>query len=74
MNMFAQIDVPGLNYVPEKYRGAVILAVLLSPYLTRAYHALASGGGLRGIVNAIWFGTNTPKESSREGAKEAKDL
>lgn len=57
------MDIPILNYIPEKYRGTVILLVLLSPYLTRAYHALASGGGVRGIVNAIWFGTNTPKPS-----------
>jgi len=55
-------DIPGINLLPEKWRGPVTLAVLLSPYITRAYHAIATGGGLRGIINAIWFGTNTPKD------------
>ena len=54
------MDLPGLDHLPERWRGPVLLAVLLSPYLTRAYHALATGGGLRGIVAAIWWGTNTP--------------
>ena len=54
------MDLPGLDHLPERWRGPVLLAVLLSPYLTRAYHALATGGCLRGIVAAIWWGTNTP--------------
>lgn len=55
-------DIPILNYIPEKYRGWAILTILAAPYVTRGYHALASGGGVRGIWAAIWFGTNTPKQ------------
>jgi hypothetical protein len=55
-------DIPLVNAVPEKYRGWVLLLLLASPYITRAFHALASGGGLRGVMAAIWLGTNTPKE------------
>ena len=54
-------DIPGINLLPEKYRGTATLIILAAPYVTRAYHALANGGGLRGIWNAIWFGTNQPK-------------
>jgi hypothetical protein len=49
-----------INIVPEKHRSTVLLLVALSPFLTRAYHSLRSGGGIRGVVSAIWFGTNTP--------------
>lgn len=38
-------EIPGLNLLPEKWRGYALLAIALSPYLTRAYHALATGGG-----------------------------
>ena len=31
------------------------------PYITRAYHALKNGGGIKGVWSAIWNGTNTPK-------------
>lgn len=50
-----------LAFIPEKYRGATLLAVMLSPYVTRAAYALMNNGGLRGVVRAIWLGTNTPK-------------
>jgi hypothetical protein len=49
-----------LPFVPEQYRPKVMLAIMLSPYITRAFYALRTGGGLRGIVRSIWFGTNTP--------------
>lgn len=55
-------DIPGINLLPEHWRSRVMLALLLAPYLTRGYHALTSGGGLRGVWKAIWFGTNVPKE------------
>lgn len=54
-------DIPIINQLPEKYRGWAMIVLLALPYVTRAYHALAQGGGIRGIWNAIWFGTNTPK-------------
>jgi len=55
------IDIPFIGYIPEKYRGMVILAILLFPYATRAYYALANGGGLVGACRSILWGTNTPK-------------
>ena len=54
-------DIPGINLLPEEYRGTATLLIILGPYLTRAYHALVNGGGLTGIYRAILFGTNTPK-------------
>ena len=56
-------NIPGIDMLPEKYRGSAMLLLIALPYLTRAFHALANGGGLRGIWNAIWFGTNTPKNT-----------
>jgi hypothetical protein len=59
-------NIPIIKYLPEKYQGfalAFIAAfVWAAPYLTRVYHALATHGGLKGVWNAIWFGTNTPPE------------
>jgi len=57
-------NIPILNYLPEKWRGWAMLLILASPYLTRAYHALSNGGGVRGVFAAIWLGTNMPKGSS----------
>ena len=51
-----------INVIPEKWRATVLVLLAASPYITRAYHAIATGGGLRGIIQAIWFGTNTPKD------------
>lgn len=53
-----------LNVIPEKWRATVLVLLAISPYITRAYHAIATGGGLKGIIQAIWFGTNTPKETN----------
>ncbi|MDE2100959.1 MAG: hypothetical protein KGL39_27180 [Patescibacteria group bacterium] len=59
-------DVPLINHLPEKWRGWVLIVIAISPYLTRAYHAISSGGGIRGILSAIWLGTNmpTPKQTT----------
>jgi hypothetical protein len=54
-------DIPIINMLPEKYRGTATLAVLLFPYLTRAFYSLASGGGIVGVFRSVMFGTNTPK-------------
>ena len=35
--------------------------VLASPFVGRAYYALKNGGGLKGILSAVWSGTNSPK-------------
>lgn len=58
-NSFDQI--PVLNAIPSKWRGYALLIFMAAPYLTRAWHAWRSGGGLRGIWSSIMFGTNTPK-------------
>jgi hypothetical protein len=50
-----------LAFIPEKYRGAAVLLVAASPYVTRALYAVINGGGLKGIITSIWLGTNTPK-------------
>lgn len=54
-------DIPILNLIPEKYRVLILVVISASPYATRAYHALSSGGGIKGVFSAIWLGTNTPK-------------
>lgn len=48
-----------IKFIPEKHRGTALVLLAASPYITRAYHALKNGGGLKGIINSIWFGTNT---------------
>ena len=53
-------EIPIIKYLPEKYQGIAMIAVMAFPYVTRAWHALKSGGGLSGIKNAILFVTNTP--------------
>ncbi len=55
-------DIPIINYLPEKARGWAIVAVLAFPYVTRAYYAITSGGGIIGAVRAILWGSNTPKD------------
>jgi hypothetical protein len=55
-------DIPIINALPEKYRGWALVILLASPYITRAFYAVANGGGFVGIARAIWLGTNTPKE------------
>ena len=54
-------DIPGLDLLPHSWQGPVLILAVLSPYITRAYHALSMGGGIKGVMSAIWLGTNTPK-------------
>jgi hypothetical protein len=55
-------NIPGINLLPEKWQPVAAFAVIwLIPQLGRVYHALASGGGIKGIWSAVMFGTNTPK-------------
>lgn len=51
-----------LNLIPVPYGKYVLASVAISPYITRAIHALQNGGGLKGVLSAIWLGTNTPKK------------
>ena len=53
-----------INIIPEKYRTYILIAIAVSPYLTRAFHALMNGRGIKGILSAIWLGTNTPNPGS----------
>lgn len=40
-----------------------------SVLIGRAYHALASGGGIKGILSSIWLGTNAPKKKQDSETK-----
>lgn len=53
-------DIPGLNVLPEKWRGLFLIALFLSPFITRGLYAVRNGGGIKGFFNSIWLGTNTP--------------
>ena len=55
------IQIPGIDLLPHSWQGPVLIIAVLAPYATRAYHALAMGGGIKGVMSAIWLGTNTPK-------------
>ena len=59
-------DLPVINLLPEKWRGAATMLILLSPYLTRGYSALSAGGGIVGVLRAIWFGTNVEKSLTKK--------
>lgn len=52
---------PVLNLIPEGWRGFAIAFLVLTPMIGRAWHALTNNGGLRGVWNALIFGTNSPK-------------
>lgn len=58
--------IPGINHLPPKWQGYALIFLALSPYVTRAYHAIAAGGGIRGVLSAIWLGTNTPKSKDEK--------
>jgi hypothetical protein len=53
--------IPGLNLLPPKWQNIVAIAILVSPYITRAIYALRNEGGIKGMAASIWLGTNTPK-------------
>jgi hypothetical protein len=61
------LQIPGLDLLPQSWQGPILIIAVLAPYLTRAYHALAQGGGIRGVMAAIWLGTNTPAEPTTKG-------
>jgi hypothetical protein len=49
------------NALPEKWAMKAMLILQASMIVGRIGHAIASQGGLKGILSAIWLGTNTPK-------------
>lgn len=57
-----------IGIIPEKYRSTALFVLAISPYVTRAIHALTNGRGIKGTLSAIWLGTNTPKSNSDSGA------
>lgn len=69
-------EVPIIDMLPARARGWALFGVAVTawgaPYVTRAYHALRNGGGIRGVWNGIWFGTNQPKADGREKAQETQ--
>lgn len=62
-NSVPGLDIPGLDLLPHSWQGPILIIGVLSPYITRAYHAFASGGGIKGVLSAIWLGTNSPKQT-----------
>ena len=55
-------DVDAVTQVlPESWQAYATFALVLLPLLGRAWHALIHNGGLRGVWNAVMFGTNTPQ-------------
>jgi len=52
---------PILDIIPQGYRGFALACIVLTPILGRVWHALTTNGGLKGVWNALIFGTNTPK-------------
>jgi hypothetical protein len=53
-----------LPFIPEKYRPLVGALIVTSPLITRALYAVMNRGGIKGVISAIWLGTNTPKPSA----------
>lgn len=49
-------QVPGLNLLPHAWQGWVLILAFFHPYVTRGFFALRNGGGLKGLVSAIWIG------------------
>jgi len=58
-------------FIPEKYRALAVLLglglVKYSPLITRSIYALINGRGIKGVLSAIWLGTNTPKAAANAG-------
>lgn len=63
---------PIIHLIPEKWRGTAAFLVAVSPLLTRAYHSVVNGGGMRGAISAIWLGTNTPNTPKSDTQNENK--
>lgn len=55
-----------ITRIPAEYQWWVAFALLVIPYLTRAYYAVVRGGGIRGIYHSILFGTNTPAKDDEK--------
>lgn len=52
--------------LPHSWQLPIAIGLFLIPLLGRAYHAVKSGGGLKGIWQAIMFGTNQPTDKTKQ--------
>lgn len=59
-----------LSIFPVKLIPWLFGFVLLLPYIGRAWHALATKGGIKGIWNAVVMGTNVPVPMEVQKTKE----
>lgn len=59
-----------VNLLPAKWHISGPVLIGASLFVGRAIHALRNGGGLKGVISSIWYGTNTPK--SPEPTQETK--
>ncbi len=61
-------NIPGIDLLPASWQGPALIVLVLFPYVTRGYYALANGGGLVGVARAILWGTNSikPKTENTE--------
>lgn len=57
-----------INIIPPKYHTLALLILAISPYVTRGFYAIVKGGGIRGIISAIWLGTNTPQPGQSQSS------
>jgi hypothetical protein len=48
--------------LPTKWITWITAAYVISQGIGRIYHAITSGGGIKGIFTALWLGTNTTPE------------
>lgn len=55
-----------LNVPLDKIQLNLLTLFVASQILGRAYKGLRNEGGLRGLINGIWFGTNTPSTKGNE--------
>ena len=49
------------HILPPQYAAYISFGMIAFMTLGRIFHAIAQGGGLIGIWNALLYGTNTPK-------------
>lgn len=56
------MDTTLIDILPADWKQTAAIAIVAIPLLGRAYHALRTNGGLKGVWNALIFGTNTPQK------------
>lgn len=51
-----------VNLLPKGWHTTIIVFIMALPFIGRAWHAITTSGGLKGIWTALLFGTNVPKQ------------